>query len=101
MDKHWFGELILNLNPPPSRPTGLVMREGIYKKTYIRLWGLRKRYFIFMQHIGAHDYWDGHEERCGSYTATTGYWHYATEKERDDQYEGLLKAYRFEDGRLS
>jgi hypothetical protein len=98
MNQHSYGEKVLNSNRPPARPTGLIIREKVYKDVCIKYtlpWFKFSicrtyTYFIFRRTIGSHDYWNGHEEMCGSYTATMGYWHYKTEKERDKKYQELL-----------
>lgn len=96
MEQHPYGEKILDRYEPPSGATGLTFRERVYKDVYIpKLKGLisrEDRYFIFRVNSGSYDYWSSvnQEEMCGGYAAHMGYWHYATEEERDAEFTRLL-----------
>ena len=101
MNKHPYGEKVLDLNEPPSGATGLVIRQW-YERDEINhnpswfeslaFFKKEPRYFIFRCISGSYDYerrYNG--SMCGGYVAKMGYWHYATEKERDEKYAELIK----------
>ena len=100
MDTHTFGELRLDRYSPPIGATGLITREEIYKDQQEPSGWLgrifhpepahKTRYFIFLIVRGSHDYRKGGETVCGGYEAHLGYWHYDSEKERDDKYDKLI-----------
>lgn len=98
MNEHLFGERRLDRFSPPHGATGLITREEIYKDREMPKGWLGKilnpkykpRYFIFRVVRGTHDYRSNGEMICGGYEAHMGYWHYATEAERDDAYDELI-----------
>lgn len=102
MNQHPFGEKILDRNRPPGRATGLIIRQFIYKADYVPITNFFRhlagyaeaepRYFVINGHTGSYDYGSGVNTTCSSYYADMGYHHYATEEERDAQYEKMIKA---------
>ena len=100
MEMHPYGEQKLDQNCPPSGTTGLIIRQWYTREEqygspswFDKLLGIEKqqRYFIFRHISGSYDYTNRHtgESMCGGYTAIMGYWHYATESERDQKFKEL------------
>ena len=101
MGKHPYGERYLDSNSPPSTATGLIIRQW-YERDEINhnpswfesLVFMKKepRYFVFRWISGSYDYHCKYNGgMCGGFTAAMGYWHYATEEERDAKYAELIK----------
>lgn len=101
MNKHWYGEMICDLNAPPSSSTGLVIRQWLTvdccheRPIMARLFGRfferykKRRYFIFRHVSGSYDYYAYGEAMCGGYEAIMGYWHYDSEQKRDEVLESF------------
>ena len=98
-NEHWYGERRLNFNAPPAGATGLIINQWVLKdkvtgRAWERMFGFKPktRFFIFRKVSGSYDYRSNGEDMCGGYQALMGYWHFATEEERDRRYDELVSS---------